>query len=47
VVAALGGGLGSVLAAELGAGHASIIIGAVAGIVSGALADLAPERSTR
>jgi branched chain amino acid efflux pump len=47
VVAALGGGLGSVLAAELGAGHASIIIGAVAGIVSGALADLARERSTR
>src|SRR5918999_1483776 len=35
VVAALGGGLGAVLAAELGAGHASIIIGALAGIVSG------------
>ena len=29
VVAALGGGLGAVLAAELGAGHASIIIGAL------------------
>ncbi|MGH9011154.1 MAG: AzlC family ABC transporter permease [Acidimicrobiia bacterium] len=47
VVAALGGGLGAVLAAEWGAGHASIIIGAVAGIVSGALADYALERSAR
>ena len=47
LVAALGGGLGAVLAAELGAGHTSIIIGALAGIVSGALADFARERGTR
>jgi len=47
VVAALAGGLGAVLAAELGAGHASIIIGAVAGIAGGALTDYASERGTR
>jgi predicted branched-subunit amino acid permease len=44
-VAALGGGLGAVLAAEWGAGHASIIIGAFTGIAGGALAELALERS--
>ena len=47
VVAAVGGGLGAVLAAEWGAGHASIIIGAVTGIASGALAELVLERSAR
>jgi predicted branched-subunit amino acid permease len=47
VVAALAGGLGAVLAAELGAGHASIIIGAFAGIAGGALADYASERGAR
>lgn len=47
VVAALGGGLGAVLAAEWGAGHAAIIIGAFAGIAGGALAELALERSAR
>ena len=47
VVAALAGGLGAVLAAEMGAGHASIIIGAIAGIAGGALAELALERSAR
>ncbi|MEW6471303.1 MAG: AzlC family ABC transporter permease [Actinomycetota bacterium] len=46
-VAALGGGLGAVLAAEWGAGHASIIIGAVTGIAGGALVELAVERSAR
>ena len=45
VVAALGGGVGAVLAAELGAGHASIIIGAFIGIAGGALAEYASERS--
>lgn len=47
VVAALGGGLGAVLAAELGAGHASLIVGAFTGIAGGALAELAIERGTR
>jgi predicted branched-subunit amino acid permease len=47
VVAALAGGLGAVLAAELGAGHASIIIGAFAGIAGGALADFGLERRRR
>jgi predicted branched-subunit amino acid permease len=46
-VAALGGGLGAVVAAELGAGHIAILIGAVAGIASGVLAELAAERSAR
>lgn len=44
VVAALGGGLGSVFAAEWGAGHAALIVGAAIGIGSGALADLMFER---
>jgi predicted branched-subunit amino acid permease len=43
-VAALGGGLGAVVAAELGAGHASLIVGAFTGIASGVLAELAGER---
>ena len=46
VVAALGGGIGAVLAAELGAGHASIIVGAFSGIAAGVLAELATERRT-
>lgn len=45
VVAALGGGVGAVVAAELGAGHASIIIGAFLGIAGGAITDYATERS--
>jgi predicted branched-subunit amino acid permease len=44
VVAALGGGVGAVLAAEWGAGHASIIVGAFTGIVAGVLAEVAAER---
>ena len=44
VVAALGGGLGAVVAAELGAGHASVIVGAFTGIAGGALAEIALER---
>lgn len=47
VVAALGGGVGAVLAAELGAGHASIIVGAFIGIAGGAITDYATERSAR
>lgn len=47
VVASLGGGVGAVLAAELGAGHASIIIGAFIGIAGGAVTDYATERSAR
>jgi predicted branched-subunit amino acid permease len=46
-VAALGGGLGAVLAAEGGAGHASIIVGAVTGIAGGMLAEVALERRIR
>jgi predicted branched-subunit amino acid permease len=44
-VAAIAGGVGAVAAAEVGAGSLSIVIGAVAGIVCGAVADAA--RSTR
>ena len=47
VAAALGGGLGAVVAVELGAGHASVMVGAFAGIAGGALADFALERSRR
>jgi hypothetical protein len=36
--------VGAVLAAELGAGHTSIIIGAFIGIAGGALAEFAAER---
>lgn len=46
-VAALGGGLGAVIAAELGAGHASLMIGAFTGIAGGVLAELAVERGAR
>jgi predicted branched-subunit amino acid permease len=44
VVAALGGGLGSVLAAEWGAGHAALIVGAFVGIAGGALAEIVVDR---
>lgn len=46
-VATLGGGLGAVVAAELGAGHASLMIGAFIGIAGGVLAELAFERDAR
>jgi predicted branched-subunit amino acid permease len=46
-VAALGGGLGAVIAAELGAAHASLMIGAFIGIAGGVLAELALERDAR
>jgi 4-azaleucine resistance transporter AzlC len=39
VVAALVGGLGAVIGAEAGAGHLSILVGAVAGILAGAWAE--------
>jgi predicted branched-subunit amino acid permease len=45
VMAALGGGAGAVVAAELGAGTMSLIAGAITGIVAGTLADLAEERA--
>ena len=45
--AAVCGGIGAVMAAECGAGHASIMIGAITGIAGGALAELALERSGR
>ncbi len=43
-MAALGGGLGAVVAAEWGAGHSSLMIGAIIGIAAGALTELAAER---
>jgi predicted branched-subunit amino acid permease len=43
-MAALGGGLGAVIAAEWGAGHSSLMIGAIIGIAAGALTELAAER---
>jgi predicted branched-subunit amino acid permease len=45
VVAALGGGVGAVLAAECGAGHASLIVGAFTGIAAGVAAEVMSERS--
>jgi predicted branched-subunit amino acid permease len=47
VVAALGGGFGAVIAAEAGAGSSSIMVGAVTGIVAGAIADIAAGRRGR
>lgn len=44
VVAALAGGAAAVAALELGAGDLSILVGAVAGIVAGALVDHGPDR---
>ena len=43
-VAAIVGGLGAVLAAEAGAGHLYVIVGALSGITAGTLAELAQER---
>jgi predicted branched-subunit amino acid permease len=43
-IAGLVGGLGAVFAAEAGAGHLSVIVGALAGIAAGVLAELEVER---
>jgi predicted branched-subunit amino acid permease len=43
VVAALAGGLAAVLAEQAGAGHLSVLVGALAGIAAGALAELAAD----
>jgi predicted branched-subunit amino acid permease len=45
-VAALVGGLGAVVGAQAGAGHLSVIVGALSGITAGTLAELAQERRT-
>jgi len=45
-VAGLVGGLAAVLAAEAGAGHLSVIAGAVSGITAGTFAELVAERRT-
>lgn len=47
LVAAAGGGAGAVLAAELGAGSSAVIVGALAGIAAGTVADLALGRRRR
>jgi predicted branched-subunit amino acid permease len=47
LMAAAGGGLGAVLAAEAGAGGLSIMAGAVSGIAAGALAEVVGERRAR
>jgi 4-azaleucine resistance transporter AzlC len=44
IAAAVAGGLGAVAAAELGAGHLSIMVGATAGIVTGTAVDTLVER---
>ncbi|HVW33751.1 MAG TPA: hypothetical protein VHL53_14535, partial [Acidimicrobiia bacterium] len=43
-VAALAGGIGAVAAAERGAGHAALVVGALTGIAAGALAEAAQDR---
>lgn len=43
-VAAIVGGVAALLAGELGAGHLGVLIGALAGIAAGALAEMALER---
>lgn len=43
IAAAVGGGA-AVLAAEVGAGHLAVLVGALSGIVAGALAEVAIER---
>jgi predicted branched-subunit amino acid permease len=45
VVATIGGGAGAVVAAELGAGTMSLLIGAITGIVAGTVAELVQERT--
>jgi len=47
IVAALVGGFGAVVAAELGAGTMSLMIGAVAGIAAGTVADAGRSRRLR
>jgi predicted branched-subunit amino acid permease len=44
LVAALVGGFGAVAAAELGVGSLSLMVGAIAGIIAGTLADLGQSR---
>jgi predicted branched-subunit amino acid permease len=44
VAAAVTGGLAAVAAAELGAGHLSIMVGALSGIVTGTVAETLQER---
>ena len=44
LIAAIGGGVGAVVAAELGAGTMSLIVGAITGIVAGTVAELVQER---
>jgi predicted branched-subunit amino acid permease len=44
-IAAIGGGGGAVVAAELGAGTMSLIVGAITGIVAGTIAELVQERA--
>jgi predicted branched-subunit amino acid permease len=46
-VAAMVGGLAAVIGAEAGAGHLSVIVGALSGIAAGTLAELAQERRAR
>jgi predicted branched-subunit amino acid permease len=43
-IAAIGGGGGAVVAAELGAGTMSIIVGAITGILAGTVAELVQDR---
>ncbi len=45
-VAGLVGGLGAVSAAQAGAGHLSVIVGALSGIAAGAFAELVLDRRT-
>jgi predicted branched-subunit amino acid permease len=44
IVAAVAGGLGAVVAAEAGAGTASIMVGAITGITAGTVAELVRDR---
>jgi predicted branched-subunit amino acid permease len=46
IVAAIGGGGAAVIAAEAGAGHLSIIAGAISGIAAGAIAEIVLDRRT-
>jgi predicted branched-subunit amino acid permease len=46
-VAAAAGGIAAVIGAELGAGHLSIIVGALGGIAAGALAEVLLDRRTQ
>ena len=46
-VAAMVGGLGAVVAAEAGAGHLSVIVGALSGIAAGTVVEAARDRTPR